>query len=147
LSPSGAEGDLWLYPTGGGPPARLTFDPALETASVCSPDGRTIAFGTRRIPGPQIVLKPGDGGPEQPLTLAPARGTGRNTIDGPGRAPSDWSSDGHLLLFAGGDLWQMPLSFRPEMTPCGPQAPGFMINGRSTARDAGSRTGRAVGTD
>jgi eukaryotic-like serine/threonine-protein kinase len=138
LSPSGAEGDLWLYPTGGGPPARLTFDTALETASAWSPDGRTIAFGGRRIPGAQIVLKPADGGTEQPLTLAPARDGGR-TIDGPGRAPSDWSPDGrHLLLFAGGDLWQMPLPPRPEMTPWWASGRGFMINGQF------DRTGRWV---
>jgi serine/threonine protein kinase/Tol biopolymer transport system component len=139
LSPSGAEGDIWLYPTTSGLPARFTFDTALETASVWSPDGRTIAFGARRIPEVPIVLKPADGGPEQPLTLAPARDSGRSTIDGPGRAPSDWSPDGrHLLLFAGGDLWQMPLSSRPEMTPWWASQRGFMINGQF------DRTGRWV---
>jgi eukaryotic-like serine/threonine-protein kinase len=139
LSPSGAEGDIWLYPTGGGLPARFTFDAALETASVWSPDGRTIAFGARRIPEAQIVLKPADGGPEQPLTLTPARETGRNALEGPGRAPSDWSPDGlHLLLFAGGDLWQTALSSGPNMTPWWASQGGFMINGQF------DRTGRWV---
>jgi eukaryotic-like serine/threonine-protein kinase len=131
LSPSGAEGDIWIYLTGGGPPARFTFDTALETTSVWSPDGRTIAFGVRRVPEVQVVLKPAVGGPEQPLTLTPARETGRNTIEGPGRAPSDWSPDGrHLLLFAGGDLWQAALSSGLTMTPWWASQRGFMINGQ-----------------
>jgi hypothetical protein len=85
------------------------------------------------------LLKRADGGPEQPLTLTPAPETGRNTLDGPGRAPSDWSPDGrHLLLFAGGDLWQTALSSGPTMTPWWASQGGFMVNGQF------DRTGRWV---
>jgi Tol biopolymer transport system component len=106
---------------------------------VWSPDGRTIAFGARRTPDAQIVLKPADGGPEQPLTLVPARGMGGNALEGPGRALSDWSPDGrHLLLFAGADLWQTALSAGPEMTPWWASQGGFTVNGRF------DRTGRWV---
>ena len=139
LSPSGDEGDIWLYPTTGGPPARFTFDTAVETASVWSPNSRTIAFNARRIPEVSIVLKPADGGPEQPLTLTPARETRLTAIPGPGRAPSDLSPDGrHLLLFAGAGLWQVPLLSRPEMTRWWASPGGFVVNGKF------DRTGRWV---
>jgi Tol biopolymer transport system component len=137
LSASGTEGDLWLYPTTGSVPTRFTFDTAIETAPVWSPNGQTVAFGARRNPG-AIVLKPADGGPEQPLTLTPAREAQPHTIEGPGRAPSDWSPDGrHLLLFAGGDLWHLPLSPSQTMSRWTSQR-GLMINGQF------DRTGRWI---
>jgi eukaryotic-like serine/threonine-protein kinase len=130
LSPSGAESDIWIHPIDGGPPTRLTFDAAIELASVWSPNGRTIAFSARRVPEAQVVLMPSDGGTEQPLMLTPAGGSGRTSIATPGRSASDWSPDGkHLLLFLAGELWHMPLPGRGEVTPWSPSR-GFVVNGQ-----------------
>ena len=130
LSPSGAESDIWIHPIDGGSPTRLTFDAAIELASVWSPNGRTIAFSARRVPEAQVVLKPSDGGTEQPLMLTPAAGSGRTSIATPGQSASDWSPDGkHLLLFLAGELWHMPLPGRGEVTPWTPSR-GFVVNGQ-----------------
>jgi Tol biopolymer transport system component len=135
LSPSGAESDIWIYPTIEGPPTRFTFDRSIEMASVWSPDGRTVAFGARRLPEPQIVLKPTDGGTEQPVTLIPPDGSSRSF--GPGRSPSDWSRDGkHLLFFMASGLWHIPATGRAGVTAWTPSPRGFVINGQfdSTGR-------------
>ena len=138
LSASSAESDIWIYPTTTGVPTRFTFDPAIEQASVWSPDGRTIAFAARRAP-PQVVLKDTDGSAEQPLTLRPARDAGPGDVGATGRSLSDWSPDGrHLLFFVSGGLWQMPLSPRPDIRPWLAPRDAFVINGRF------DRTGRWV---
>lgn len=54
ISPDGSElcfswrGDLWVGPVGGGQAARLTAHPASDLRSAWSPDGKTIAFNSRR---------------------------------------------------------------------------------------------------
>jgi Tol biopolymer transport system component len=138
LSPSGAESDIWIYPTADGPPTRFTFDRSIELASVWSPDGRTIAFGSRRVPEPRIVLKPIDGGTEQPLQLSPPAGS-RRAAFGPGRSPSDWSRDGkHLLLFLAGELWHTAPEGGGGVSRWTPSPDTFVINGQF------DRTGRWV---
>lgn len=42
--PNGDNQDLWLAPSPGQPPRRLTTDPANDVSPAWSPDGRTIAF-------------------------------------------------------------------------------------------------------
>jgi Tol biopolymer transport system component len=138
LSPSGADSDIWIYPTAEGAPTRLTFDRSIELASVWSPDGRTIAFGSRRSPEPRIVLKPIDGGTEQPLQLSPPAELGRAAF-GPGRSPSDWSRDGkHLLLFLAGELWHTAPAGSDGVSRWTPSPGAFVINGQF------DRTGRWV---
>jgi Tol biopolymer transport system component len=136
LSPSGAESDIWIHPTADGPPTRFTFDRSIELASVWSPDGRSIVF-SRRAPEPGIVLKPIDGGTEQPLQLSPPAGLGPAAF-GPGRSPSDWSRDGkHLLLFLAGELWHTAPG-GGEVSRWTPSPDAFVINGQF------DRTGRWV---
>jgi dipeptidyl aminopeptidase/acylaminoacyl peptidase len=82
--------DLWLVPTGGGEPRRLTSSrtPSLGSPAF-SPDGRQVAFTTAREGRQQIWILPlADGGEAWPLTSL-ATGAG-----GP-----VWSPDGRRIAF------------------------------------------------
>src|SRR5262249_51647761 len=60
--------DIWVQQIGGGPPLRLTTDPANDYTPAWSPDGRWIAF--LRVQGDihELRLIPPLGGPERKLT-------------------------------------------------------------------------------
>lgn len=62
--------DLWLIPTAGGPARQLTTDPGPDTQPAFSPDGKTIAFVSRRADDTQtqIYLISVDGGEARRLT-------------------------------------------------------------------------------
>jgi hypothetical protein len=74
--------DIWLVPVAGGPARQLTSDKASDTSPAFSPDGRSIAFLSKRGDDqePQVYLIPVDGGEARRLTQVP---TGAN---GPGEA-------------------------------------------------------------
>ena len=40
--------DIWIVPTAGGAPRRVTTNPASDSGPVWSPDGRRLAFVSRR---------------------------------------------------------------------------------------------------
>ena len=82
--------DLWLYPTDGGPGRQLTSDAAADTAPRFSPDGKLIAFVSKRGEDKtsQLYLIPVDGGEARRLTAIP---TGAN-------APK-WFPDGRRIAF------------------------------------------------
>lgn len=67
------DGNLWLFPTDGGAPRQLTFDPAGETEAVWSPDGRHIAFVAKRgeDKAGQIYVLPIEGGEARRVTNVP----------------------------------------------------------------------------
>lgn len=82
---TGYETDLWIVPTTGGAPRRLTNGPN-DASPRWSPDGKTIAF-TRGQPS-QIYLLPRNGGePAQMTSLS--RGAGSPV----------WSPDGKSIAF------------------------------------------------
>jgi len=62
--------DLWLFPVGGGPGRQLTADKASDTDPAWSPDGRQIAFVSKRgdDKDTQIYVIPLDGGEAQRVT-------------------------------------------------------------------------------
>lgn len=54
--------DLWMVPTGGGEPARLTTDPGSEASPRWSPDGRWLYFLSGRSGSSQVWRLPMAGG-------------------------------------------------------------------------------------
>jgi serine/threonine protein kinase/Tol biopolymer transport system component len=87
--------DIWLLDTVRGITSRFTADPALDGVPIWSPDGRRIAFSSRRGTAPAIYEKPSDSSrPEQ--VLLPAE-TGV-------KAPLSWTPDGRTLLYRALDV-------------------------------------------
>jgi dipeptidyl aminopeptidase/acylaminoacyl peptidase len=80
---------LWIVPTSGGQPKRLTTTPGANNHPRFSPDGKSIAFISSRGGSAQIWLLPLDGGEARQLTKLPV------DVSGP-----IWSPKGDKLAFA-----------------------------------------------
>lgn len=93
LSPDGKtlafawHGDLWSVPVSGGRARQLTRHPAEDSAPAFSPDGRQIAFLSRRDGADQIFLMPASGGQPQQITF-----------HSEGYDLHQWTPDGKQLL-------------------------------------------------
>lgn len=92
--------DIFVLPTGGGDPIRLTDNPADELTARWSPDGRSIAFVSDRGTGTNIYLIPPLGGAERKLaeTNIPWLERGIEALLSLGAVP--WSPDASELLFS-----------------------------------------------
>ncbi|KPJ48684.1 MAG: hypothetical protein AMJ41_04470 [candidate division Zixibacteria bacterium DG_27] len=80
--------DIWIIPTKGGEPRRMTYSPEIDENPRWSPDGKQIAFISDREAGEQVWLFPVDGGEAKRLTDI---STGVEELM--------WSPDGKKLLF------------------------------------------------
>ncbi len=80
--------EIFRLPVSGGPPERLTTDPADDFAPDLSPDGRAIAYHSWRSGSRDIYVKPLDGGPLQTLTSTPGQ-----------ESYPIWSPDGSAIAF------------------------------------------------
>jgi len=103
--------DVWLIRAGETVPRRFTFERAIDSGPLWSPDGSRIVFRTFRGGAYNLYEKSVNGTTdEQPLLLSPLP-----------KAPLDWSRDGRLLLYSsqdpktGTDLWALPMT--GERTP------------------------------
>ena len=98
--------DIWLVDTARGTRMRLTNDPSEDVSPVWSPDGKTIAFASRRSGKTGIYQRPSNGGGGDELLLA-----SETTV-----LPGSWSPDGRFLLYMSvrsavrPDLWVLPLA-------------------------------------
>ena len=93
--------DVWLLDSRRGTTSRLTFDPAVDSDAIFSPDGRWVAFYSARQPS-GLYRKASSGAGADELIAA----TGVATY------PRDWSLDGRFLLYdngADGAEWALPM--------------------------------------
>jgi len=89
--PAKTVADLWLMPADGSSPARrLTNTRAPESGAAFSPDGKRIAFTSRREgdDAPQVYILPLDGGEAQRVTTAAN-----------GASNPQWRPDGNAILY------------------------------------------------
>jgi serine/threonine protein kinase len=88
--------DVYTFAIDTGEAKRLTFDPAIDSMPVWSPDGKRILFGNNHQPKFDLYLKNSDGSEEEKIIPQ----------DGSDRFPNDWSRDGKYILYErGADLW------------------------------------------
>ena len=129
IGPESGNSDIWIYHIPRGTLARLTFERGNMPRWM--PDGKRLAFGSRRAGGPaNLFWKPADGsGPAEQLTESERV-----------HLPSSWSPDGQVLAFeeshptTGMDIWVLPLQGerkpRPFLqTQFGERAPVFSPDG------------------
>jgi serine/threonine protein kinase/Tol biopolymer transport system component len=88
--------DVWIYQLQGDTTKRVTFNPAIDSMPVWSPDASQLVFGSSRQNVFDLYLKNADGAQaEKPVEHA--------DVD---EYPNDWSRDGRYLLYTRGkDLW------------------------------------------
>jgi eukaryotic-like serine/threonine-protein kinase len=103
--PASQNTDVWTYDLENQSAKRLTFDPAIDSTPIWSPDGSRMVFGSNRGVNFDLYLKDTNGAQEEkPISQ-----------DGNDRFPTDWSRDGKYILYErGADLWFVILpEFRP----------------------------------
>jgi serine/threonine protein kinase len=101
--PASQNTDIWTYDVETQSAKRLTFDPAIDSVPIWSPDGTRMVFASNRGVTFDLYLKDTNGAQEE--THIPQ--------DGPDRFPSDWSRDGKYVLYErGADLWLLTI---PEL--------------------------------
>ncbi len=94
--PASQNTDIWTYDLQTQSAKRLTFDPALDSLPVWSPDGSRTVFASNRELKFDLYLKDANGGQEEKIIPQ----------DGPDRFPTDWSRDGKYVIYGRGpDLW------------------------------------------
>jgi Tol biopolymer transport system component len=112
--------DIWIYDLKGESARRMTFDPAIDTMPVWSPDGTRVVFSSSRKKTFDLYLKDTDGAQEEKAI---------ESAPGEDKYPSAWSRDGKYILYTRGtDLWF--LIFPELKSQLFLKAPSAMKNGQ-----------------
>jgi len=96
LSPDGKRlafvyrGDVWVAASEGGRATALTSHVEADAYPCFSPDGKWVAFASKRNGGWDLFVVPAEGGPAQQITWHSGA-----------EYPGGWSPDGKQLIFAG----------------------------------------------
>jgi serine/threonine-protein kinase len=114
--------DLWIVDLTSGASTRFTFDPAIDSQPVWSPDGRSIAWMSNRGGQFGLYRKAADGSGSDEL-LDASQGLSNLT---------DWTHNGFLIFTLGGDLHALPVN--PDAS--GKRTPVPII--QSTGRERGA---------
>jgi eukaryotic-like serine/threonine-protein kinase len=106
LDPARRTRDIWIYDVTRNLRTRLTFDPADELVLAWSPDGKTVAFNSRRKGHLDLYRRAADGTGTEELLLE----------DNFNKYPMGFGPDGQSLVYVssggptGNDLFVLPLS-------------------------------------
>ena len=111
LETNQANSDLWIVPTdGGGPPRRLTWNEGPDGSPTWSPDGRRIAFTSKRKEEHgQLYVLSLDGGEAEQVTAEPL-------------------DVGNLVVARSGEFLACTMEVFPGSTPAETAAPIVEIN-------------------
>jgi serine/threonine protein kinase len=103
--PSSQNTDIWIFNLETQSAKHLTYDPAIDSLPIWSPDGNRIIFTSNRGVTFDLYLKDTNGAQEEKHILQ----------EGPDRFPWDWSRDGKYVLYQRDpDLWSLSM---PELQP------------------------------
>ena len=100
MDPGSQNTDVWTYDLASGSAKRLSFDPAIDSTPVWSPESSQVVFCSDRTQKFNLYLKDATGAGDEKLIPQ----------EGPDRYPTDWSRDGKYVLYERGtDLWFVTL--------------------------------------
>ena len=98
--PQSQNTDLWSYDLESQGAKRLTFDPAIDSLPIWSPDASRMIFSSNRGTAFDLYLRDTNGAQEEK----------KIPQDGADRFPTDWSRDGKYVVYErGADLWYLTL--------------------------------------
>ncbi|MDA2925329.1 protein kinase, partial [Acidobacteria bacterium AH-259-L09] len=130
---AGPNVDVWVYDLVRGTSDRLTFDTAIDTSPVWTPDGKQVTFASNRAGTMDLYWTSADG------SGSPVRLYGSEHP----RHPRSWTPDGKALAISevhpssGGDIWVLSLEGEGEReaklflsTPFDEREPRFSPDGR-----------------